>query len=348
MAVNVQRQKWVALHVLHEILQAAKTRQGALALLRTLLATQIIRSPRHRRLNPPRWQGPSAFHSMWNQIFPRHWCLLSVCCLFENVWKCLTVDPSARTGEGWADSSNERVQFFHEAWQLGPREARSAAFRVICIQVRSVRYFGKRIFKVFVAKGPSQVITSHHMLSRALTSFANVLCCCTAVQSASNFGQVQMHFRQDINFLQFPSSLGGISAAIQQTQWWDHAQRTRPLSLNFSTPVKHRWSSLTPNSRYGCQGWVSLQRTAFLHLFTSALRCKLDARFCACLNKIAAWLKSKHEGTQIQVCADTWHVGGKSCSDIHVEVRRKPAAFELQQDFVTILAYAPVFWNPII
>lgn len=89
MAVNVQRQKWVALHVLHEILQAAKTRQGALALLRTLLATQMIRSPRHRRLNPPRWQGPSAFHSMWNQIFPRHWCLLSVWnCLkmFENVW----------------------------------------------------------------------------------------------------------------------------------------------------------------------------------------------------------------------------------------------------------------------
>ena len=124
--------------------------------------------------------------------------------MLENVWKCLTVDPSARTGEGWADSSNERVQFFHEAWQLGPREARLAVFRVICIQVRSVRYFGKRIFKVFVATEPSQVIISHHMLSRALTSFANVLCCCTAVQSASNFGQVEMHFLQDINFIQFP------------------------------------------------------------------------------------------------------------------------------------------------
>ena len=191
----------------------------------------------------------------------------------------------------------------------------------------------------------SQAITCYHEHSLHLQMcFAAVLLC----KVQATLGKSKCTFGRYINFLQFPSSLGGISAAIQQTQWWDHAQRTRPLSLNFSTPVKHRWSSLTPNSRYGCQGWVSLQRTAFLHLFTSALRCKLDARFCACLNKIAAWLKSKHEGTQIQVCADTWHVGGKSCSDIHVEVRRKPAAFELQQDFVTILAYAPVFWNPII
>ncbi len=157
---------------MHESLQAAKTRQGALALLRTLLATQMIRSPRHRRLNPPRCQGLSAFHSMLNQIFPRRWCLLSVWSL-----KMFECRPFGRWRMSWFEQWKSPIlPWGLTAWSSwGPV--------VSCIwsghlQVRSVRCFGKINFRVFVTKGPSQVITCYHehSLHLQMCSAAVLLC----------------------------------------------------------------------------------------------------------------------------------------------------------------------------